>query len=179
MQIILLTPWSIISPMIFLYLWIVKHEYTIYNSLFQTNEQYNTHVSFVLDQTKFRENEQQVVTVYHNRQKGWYPEAIIFCDQLISGIISLYQYIASTENVDNRNIVTDFSSDTEQYKLGTRHGLFNSTFSRNEFMSSTFRGLSEAEVYLHTAISVCEAVVKTGCARKTCKCFMYFNVPQQ
>jgi hypothetical protein len=43
--------------MIFLYLWIVKHEYTIYNSLFQTNEQYNTHVSFVLDQTKFRENE--------------------------------------------------------------------------------------------------------------------------
>ena len=40
MQIVLLTPWSIIRPMIFLYLWIVKHEYTIYNSLFQTNEQY-------------------------------------------------------------------------------------------------------------------------------------------
>jgi hypothetical protein len=41
-------------------------------------------------------------------------------------------------------------------------------------MSSTFRGLSEAEVYLYTAISVREAVVKTGCARKTCKSFMYF-----
>ena len=91
--------------------------------------------------------------------------------------MSPYQYLASTENVDTRNIVTYFSSDNEHYKLRTRHGLFNSTFSRNEFMSSTFRGLSEAEVYLYTAISVREAVVKTGCARKTCKCVMYFNVP--
>ena len=89
---------------------------------------------------------------------------------------------------DPRNIyylVTHFSSDTEQYKLGTRHGLLNSTFSRNQFMPSIFHGLSEAEVDSNTEISVHEAArlqsigdeeyfakcsCKTSCARKTCKC---------
>jgi len=89
---------------------------------------------------------------------------------------------------DSRNIVylvTHFSSDTEQYKLGTRHGLLNSTFSRNQFMPSIFHGLSEAEVDSNTEISVRETArlqsivdgecfakcsCKTGFARKTCKC---------
>ena len=89
---------------------------------------------------------------------------------------------------DRRNIlylVTHFSSHTEQYKLGTRHGLLNSTFSMSQFMSSIFHGFSEGEVDSNTEISVREAArlqsigdgecfakcsCKTGCARKTCKC---------
>ena len=77
-------------------------------------------------------------------------------------------------------LVRHFSSDTEQHKLGTRH----STFLRNQFMLSTFHGLSEAEVNSKTEISVREAARlqslgdgqdfvkcswKTGCARITCK----------
>jgi len=49
-------------------------------------------------------------------------------------------------------LVTHFSSENEQYKLGTRHGLLNSTFSKNQCMTSTFHGLSEAEVNLNTEI---------------------------
>ena len=89
---------------------------------------------------------------------------------------------------DPRNIlclVTHFSSNTEQYKLVTRHGLLNSTFSRNYFMPFTFHGLSEADVDSNTEISVREEAhlqsigdgqwfvkcsCKTGNARKTCKC---------
>ena len=87
--------------------------------------------------------------------------------------------------VVHNGTVTHFCSDTEQYKVGTRHGLLNSTFSRNQFMSSTSHGLSEAEIDSNTEISVHEAarlqsirdgqgyvkcICKTGCARKTCKC---------
>jgi hypothetical protein len=46
---------------------------------------------------------------------------------------------------DPRNsvcLVTHISADMEQYKLGTRHGVLNSTFSRNKCMSSTLHGLS-------------------------------------
>ena len=99
--------------MIFLYLWIVKHEYTIYNSLFQTNEQYKYTCELCTRPNQIQRERIASGNIYHNRQKGWYPEAIIFCDQLISGIMSPYQCLASTENVDTRNIVTDFSSDTE------------------------------------------------------------------
>ena len=82
-------------------------------------------------------------------------------------------------------LVKYFSADIEQYMLGTRHGLLNSTFSRNQFMPSTFHGLAEAEVDPNIAISGREAVSlqsigdtqgfvkcssKTGCTRKTCKC---------
>ena len=85
---------------------------------------------------------------------------------------------------DRRNIlylVTHFSSHTEQYKLGTRHGLLNSTFSMNQFMPSIFHGFSEAEIDSNTEISVREAArlqsigdgecfakcsCKTGCAKK-------------
>jgi hypothetical protein len=95
---------------------------------------------------------------------------------------------------DPRNIlcpVTHFSADTEQYKLGTRHGLLNSTFSRNPFMPSTFHGLTEAEVDSNTEIAVREVArlqsvgdgqgfvkysCKTGCARKTCKWVMNFSI---
>ena len=58
---------------------------------------------------------------------------------------------------DLRNIlclVTHFCSNIKQYKRGTRHGLLNSTFSRNNFMSSTFHGLFEAEVDSNTESSV-------------------------
>ena len=37
---------------------------------FKQMNKINTHVSFVLDQTKFRENEWQVVTVYQTGRKG-------------------------------------------------------------------------------------------------------------
>jgi hypothetical protein len=61
---------------------------------------------------------------------------------------------------DPRNIVclvTHFSADTEQYKLGTRHGLPNQTFLRNQFMLSTCHGFSDAEVDSNTEISVRDA----------------------
>jgi hypothetical protein len=64
----------------------------------QTNKT-NTHVNFVQNQTKIREKGWQVATIYQNRQKGWYPEAIRFYDQLISGIMSPYQYPAWTEDM--------------------------------------------------------------------------------
>ena len=88
---------------------------------------------------------------------------------------------------DRRNIlylVTHFSSHTEQYKLGTRYGLLNSTISRSQFMLSIFHGFSEVEFDSNTEISVRQAArlqsigdgecfakcsCKTGCARKTCK----------
>ena len=78
-------------------------------------------------------------------------------------------------------LVTYFISDIEQYKLGTRHGLLNLTFPRNQFIPSTFHVLSEADVDSNTEISVREAArlqsignrqgfvkcsCKTGCARK-------------
>ena len=70
--------------MIFPYLWIVNTN-TLYAILyFKQMNKTNTHVSFVQDQ---------------NRQKGWYPEAIRFCAQLISRIMSPYQYLALTEDV--------------------------------------------------------------------------------
>ena len=61
-----------------------------------TNSNVNSNVQ---DQTKFRENVSQVATIYQNGQKGWYPEVIKFYDQLISGIMSPYQYPASTKEV--------------------------------------------------------------------------------
>jgi len=80
-----------------------EHDYTnaLYVILYfkQTNKT-NTHVNFVQKQTKFRENGWQVATIYQKyRKKGWYPEAIKFYDQLISGIMSPYQYPASTEDM--------------------------------------------------------------------------------
>ena len=69
--------------------------------------------------------------------------------------------------------------------MGTRHGMLNSTFSRNQFKLSTFHGLSKTEVDSNTEISVREAVrfkstgdgqgfakcsCKAGCARKFCRC---------
>ena len=52
--------------------------------------------------------------------------------------------------------ISNFSLDTEQYKLGTRHGLLNSSFSRIQLMSSTFHDLSKAEIDSNTEISVRE-----------------------
>ena len=72
-------------------------------------------------------------------------------------------------------LVTYFISDTEQYKLGTRHGLLNSTFPRNQFMPSTFHVLSESDVHSNTEISIREAAPLQpigngqGCAKCSCK----------
>ena len=89
---------------------------------------------------------------------------------------------------DPRNIlcvVTSFDPETEQYKLGTRSGLLTATYSRNQFMASSFHGLSESDIDLNVEISVREAArlqsigngqgfvkcsCKTGCSRKTCRC---------
>ena len=72
-------------------------------------------------------------------------------------------------------LVTYFISDTEQYMLGTTHGLLNSTFPRHQFMSSTFHVLSEADVDSNTEISIREAAplqsIGNGqcCVKCSCK----------
>ena len=80
-------------------IWIVNTNALYAILYFKQMNKTNTHVNVVQDQTTFKENGLQVVTVYQNRQKGWYPETIRFDYQLILGIMSPYQYLASTEDV--------------------------------------------------------------------------------
>ena len=89
---------------------------------------------------------------------------------------------------DPRNlmcVVTDINTETQQYKLATRYGLLNGSFSRNQFLPCTSNTLLLGSVDFDTEISVRHAAreqsigtgqgflkctCKSGCIKKTCKC---------
>jgi hypothetical protein len=61
---------------------------------------------------------------------------------------------------DPRNlmyVVTDINAETQQYKLATRYGLLNGSFSRNQFLPCTSNTLLLGSVDLDTEISVRQA----------------------
>ena len=162
-----------------------EHECTICNSLFQTNEQ-NKYTCELC--TKSNQNQRERMASGNNLSKQ--AERMVSRSNQILRSIDIGDNVAiPIPSVDRghgypRNIlclVTYFISDIEQYKLGTRHGLLNLTFPRNQFIPSTFHVLSEADVDSNTEISVREAArlqsignrqgfvkcsCKTGCARK-------------
>ena len=114
--------------MIFLYLCIVNTNVLYVILYFKQTNKTNTHVNFVQNQT--------------NEQDKYTRERIVSrCNQILPSIDIVDNIAIPIPSVDRghgdpRNIiclVTYFISDTEQYKLGTRHGLLNSTFPKNHF----------------------------------------------
>ena len=89
---------------------------------------------------------------------------------------------------DPRNlmcIVIDINTETQQYKLATRYGLLNESFSRNQFPRCTSNILLLGSVDFDTEISVRQAArkqsigtghgflkctCKSRCIKKICKC---------
>ncbi|CAG2205572.1 unnamed protein product [Mytilus edulis] len=89
---------------------------------------------------------------------------------------------------DQRNllcIVLEHDQTNDQFKLGTKDGILNGSYSRNQFTFSPIRSLALQDVNTQAELSVTEAArqqsvgdgpgflkcaCKTGCVRKTCKC---------
>ena len=156
-----------------------EHECTLCNSLFQTNEldKYTCELC-----AKSNRIQRERIASGNNLSKQA-DRMVSRCNQIlrsndIGDNVAIPIPSVDRGHGDTRNIiylVTYFISDTEQYKLGTRHGLLNSTFPGNQFLPSTFHVLSEADVHSNTEISIREAAPLQsigngqGCAKCSCK----------
>jgi hypothetical protein len=83
--------------MIFLYLWIVNTNALYAIHYFKQMNKTNKTCKLCTRSNQFQ---RERIATPSGRQKGWYPEAIRFYDQLISGIMSPYHYLASTEDME-------------------------------------------------------------------------------
>jgi hypothetical protein len=115
-----------------------EHECTICNSLFQTNKQ----DKYTCERCTKSNHIQREWIASGNSLSKQAERMISRSNQILrpidigDNVTILIPHVNSGRG-DPRDIlciVTHFRSYTEQYKLGTRHRLLNSTFSRNQFM---------------------------------------------